>query len=446
MTRQNWRTLLISLLLLASATEFVVRGPLRLLHGGTGWNDFLSPYIQARAWVHGQDPYSPQSLLSFWPSGNQRPVWVDAEAANGTLERKRGIPSPYPLPSLVVLSPLSELPWPVAICLWSLLNTVAYVLSALAFLHICGVGVQLMRSQLFLIAVLALAPVHTGLATANPAILAVALMVGAHWAAQKEKAGTAGAILAIAICLKPTIAGGLLLFYMVRRRWKIAAIACSVAAAITLLGATRLLLTGVPWLSSYLENTRRIFSVGSVDDFTRADRLRYDMINSQIVISGLIRNAQASNLVSRCLGVAMFAWWLRECLRPRNASDILQIGAICCLSLIAVYHRFYDAALLIWPLAWCLLVVRSRTVTLLTMAVIAPFFVHGQVLLSNLAAAGKVPHVVTSSWWWNNVALPHEAWFLIFLTLLLLAFMARDGFAKTNSQSVEGVAPIQTSA
>ena len=446
MSKQNWRTLVVAVLLLSSATEFVVRGPLRLLHGGTGWNDFLSPYIQARSWVHGQDPYSPQSLLSYWPSGNQRPAWVDAEAANGTLERKRGIPSPYPLPSLVVLSPLSELPWPVALLLWSLLNTLAFVLAAFALLQICGVGVSVLRSQLFLVAVLALAPVHTGLATANPAILAVALMVGAHWAADKEKSEIAGALLAIAICLKPTIAGGLLVFYMVRRRWRIVVITCAVAAAVTFLGGARLLLTGVPWLSSYLENTRRIFSVGSVDDFTRADRLRYDMINLQVLIGGLLQNGKVANLFSRFVAVGLLAWWLRECFRRRHGSEILQIAAICCLSLIAVYHRFYDGALLVWPLAWCLLVVRRRAVALATMAGIAPFFLHGQVLLSNLAAAGKIPDAISHYWWWNNVALPHEVWFLILLTLLLLAFMAREPLASANSTNAETAAPIQTRA
>ena len=76
------RSVVVALLLLVSATEFAVRGPLRLLHG-MGWNDFLSPYIQSKAWVHGADPYSAQSLINFWPPDNQRPPFVDREAASG---------------------------------------------------------------------------------------------------------------------------------------------------------------------------------------------------------------------------------------------------------------------------------------------------------------------------------------------------------------------------
>ena len=86
----KWTKLVVAVLLLASAGEFMLRGPVRLLRHGTTWNDFLSPYIQAKAWRYGNDPYSPQSLIAFWPTDNERPFWVDTEAQSGLLERKRG--------------------------------------------------------------------------------------------------------------------------------------------------------------------------------------------------------------------------------------------------------------------------------------------------------------------------------------------------------------------
>jgi hypothetical protein len=41
------------------------------------WNDFLSPYIQSKAWVRGKNPYSAQSLVSLWPRDNRvHPGWI----------------------------------------------------------------------------------------------------------------------------------------------------------------------------------------------------------------------------------------------------------------------------------------------------------------------------------------------------------------------------------
>lgn len=432
MMSRKWRNIVVALLLLASAAEFSVRGPLRILRG-RGWNDFLSPYIQAKAWAHGKDPYSEQSLIFFWPSDNQRPPWVDSEAASGVLEAKRGIPSPYPLSSLVVLSPLTLLPWSVALFVWIAVSVAAVALSPFALLSICGCSMFDLRGQLFLAAALALAPLHTGLGTANPAMLAVSLAVGTVWAAHHGRQKTAGVLLAIAVCLKPTVAGALLLYYLVRREWKVAGIACAAAALIGVLGVSRLALAGAPWLASYFESTRKMFSAGSLDDFTRPDAIRLNMINAQVLFYGMLKNASLANQLARLLGAALLASWLWVRCRGRRSSELLEISAISVLSLIPAYHRFYDAALLIWPLAWGLLLVRKRSTVVVVLAMIAPFLVPGPALLSELALAGKIPSTITNSWWWNQIVFPHEVWDLILLAVLLLYCMAR-GSAEESAE------------
>jgi hypothetical protein len=433
---KKWQSVLVTLLLLASATEFVVRGPLRIWHG-RGWNDFLSPYIQSKAWVHGQDPYSPQSLIAFWPSDNPRPPWVDTEAKSGLLEVKRGIPSPYPLSSLVVISPFSLLPWSMSLAVWMAVSATAVVLSPFALLSICRYGVSDISFRLFLALAFALAPLHTGLGTANPAILAVSLTVGTVWAERNGWKNTASVLLAIAVCLKPTVAGALLLFYLVRRQWKVVGIACAAAAIITGLGVSRLALAGVPWLPTYFENTRRMFSPGSLDDFARADAIRFDMINAQVAFYSLLRNASLADWLARLLGAALLGQWFWSCWRRRGSSELLEISEISVVSLICVYHRFYDAALLIWPLAWALLLAKNRSIRIVMLAVIAPFFMPGPALLARLAIAERFPPTITSSWWWNSIVLPHEVWDLILLAILLLFCMAR-GSSEESQPALEG--------
>jgi hypothetical protein len=429
----RWRSILIGMLLLASVAEFCVRGPLRLVRG-MGWNDFLSPYIQAKAWVHGQDPYSPQSLIAFWPSDNQRPPWIATEAAKGTLE-VWGVPTPYPLSSFVELSPFTALPWSLALWLWTSISIAAVVVASLALLSMCGCNWFDLRSQLFLTAVFALAPLHTGLATGNPAVLSVGLMIGSVWGMRTSREKLAGVLLAIAVCLKPTIAAGLLLYYLVRRQWKIAGIACAVAMIVGLAGIARLALAGVPWLPSYLENTRRIFAPGSLADFTQAGRVRFNLINAQVFFGGFFRSATVANFLSRFLATALLAYWIWLCYRRRGRSELLEISAVCVLSLIAVYHRFYDAALLIWPLAWSLLVVRRRSTAIVTLVAVAPFFVPGPVLLAGLADSGRISSSITNGWWWNTIVLSHESWDLMVLAFLLLYFMGRE--FRESSQSRE---------
>lgn len=439
MTSKTWCSILIALMLLASVAEFSVRGPLRLVRG-MGWNDFLSPYIQAKAWAHGQDPYSGRSLVSYWPSDDERPPWVETEAANGTLEMKRGIPTPYPLSSLVVLSPFTLIPWSVAEWLWIVISVAAVVVCPFALLSICGHTLFNPRAQLFVAAAFALAPLHTGLATANPAMLSVGLTAGTVWAKRSGRAKTAAILLAIAVCLKPTVAGGLLLYYLIRRQWKVVGIVCGIAAVVGVLGVSRLALAGVPWLPSYLENTRRIFAPGSLADFTRTDAIRFNMINAQVFFYSVLRNTSAANLVSRFLGSTLLGAWLWLCYRRQTRSELLEMSAIFIVSLIAVYHRFYDASLLIWPLAWCLLVVRKRSAALLTLATIVPFFVPGPVILAQLARSGWIAPNITNSGWWGAILLSHEVWDLILLAVLLLYFLADRGLSEESPPVRQGSA------
>jgi len=396
-----------------------------LLHG-MGWNDFLSPYIQSKAWVYGADPYGAQSLIHFWPTDSQRPPFVDSEAAAGVLEAKRGIPSPYPVSSLVVLSPFSFLPWHIALITWMLVSVATVVLSALALLSICGYGIGDVRARLFLAVVLALAPLHTGIGTANPALPVVSLTVGTVWAERKGRNKTAGILLAIAVCLKPTVAGALLFYYLVRRRWMVLGIACTVTAVIALLGISRLGLAGVPWLASYGESTRRMFSPGSLDDFTRADSIRFNMINAQVFFYSLLKSAPIADRLARALGASLLGMWIWLCCRRHRTAELLEISAISVLSLISVYHRFYDAGLLIWPLAWGLLLAKKPCIQIAVLAMIAPFLLPGPALLGDWALAGRIPSGITESWWWNGIVLSHEVWDLILLAILLLYWLARE--------------------
>jgi hypothetical protein len=434
--RRHRHNILIWILLLACATEFWIRGPQRLLYA-TGWNDFLSPYIQAKAWARGKDPYSAQVLISLWPADNSRPSWVDTDAAQGTLEKKRGMPTPYPLTTLVVLSPLTFLSWTWAMRLWSYLSIGAVLGSALTLISICDATLFEPRSQIFLAAVFALAPLHTGLATANPVILAASLGIFAVAAARSERTNWAGFLLAGAICLKPTIAIGWLLYYAVRREVRVVAISSGVSTGMELFGICRSIKAGVPWLSSYIANAHRIFGPGSLADFSRADSVRFNMLNGQVLFYNFVRNAESANLLAWLLFFLLTACWIGFTYRS-SASDILKISAISILILIPVYHRFYDAVLLMWPLAWSVFLARQRSVRAVALIMIAPFFVPGAVLLAIQTQAGRIRPPL-GEWWWNTLVLSHEVWAVVLLSIVLLYVLAVE-YRQADRQQELGAA------
>lgn len=422
----SWHRVLVGILLLGSIAEFTVRGPIRFLQNGTPWNDFLSPFIQARAWAHGKNPYTTDSLLAFWPPETHRPKWVMEEAGNGTLAKDAGIPSPYPIVSLVAFSPLTALRWPLALLLWFVISTAAVVVAPFALLASSDYSWIDPRSQLFLAATFALAPIHSGLGTANPAMLAVALGVGSFLAFKKDWAKTAAILLAIAICIKPTVAAGLWLYFAIRRHWKITFRSAAIVVIVGIVGVLRLAVNGVPWLAAYSENTRQIFAVGSIDDFTAADPLRFNMINLKVALYAVLKDVPLTNLAAAMAVLALLAVWFWLCRKGIASSHLLDISAISTLSLMAVYHRFYDAALLIWPLAWSILIVRKRSATMITCLLIAPFFVPGASLLDVLTAENRIPSRLSGAAWWNMIVRPHEAWLIFVICVVLLYFLQQE--------------------
>ena len=429
-TRNPWIKTLVIFLLLAAAGGFLLRGPIRFVHRQMTWNDFLSPYIQADAWVRGKDPYCAGNIVLLWPPEDPRPDFVAREAADGSLPAKRGIPSLYPVTSLALLAPLTFLKWTVAETLWIAINTILLLLALVFLIAISGVSWRSLRVQFFLAAALALAPLHTGLATGNPAVLAIALTAGAVWADRRHKVIVSGILLALAVCLKPTIALAFVLYLVVCRHWRVVAVASAVTALIAAVAAGWLRHERIAWLASYFDNNRKILASGGLADFTSADPLRFNLVNTQVLFYSLFGSVSLAQWLSFFLAAALLAVWLSLSLRHRSSSEepnrqdgFLEISSLFVLSLLPVYHRFYDAGLLLWPLAWTLLMADRGRRQLWTMLAIAPFFAPGAAFLDRWTEQGRIPQRIAHRGWWNMIVMPHEIWSLIALSILLLLWM-----------------------
>jgi hypothetical protein len=426
-SRAVWR-IVVGFLLVASAAEFVVRVPLRL-GNSSNWNDFLSPYIQSRAWIQGQDPYNSQNLVRFWPSDLQEPDFVIRESTDSTLVERHGIPSPYPPTSFVVLAPLAVLPWTAAQWVWISISilTVAWMLIAVA--NFARIRLTTTRGLFFLAFCIGLAPLHTGLATENPAVFAVALSVIALWLAEQHRDSVAGLFIALSICLKPPIGLCFLFFYLTSRRWKILLVACGAVALVALAAAGRMWFLGVPWIASYNSLVQHMFAPGAINDFTSANPVWFQMVNLQGPLYEILWNSHAAKTLSLFAGITLLLVWTVLKLASEEPAMLLEISALAVLSLLAVYHRFYDAGLLILPVAW-VLSPRNRAPAWMVSLVIVlttPFLIPGAVVLSQVSSrlSGRLEAV--HSRWWSALVIAHEVWTLLLLSILLLYAMRRQG-------------------
>lgn len=426
-----WKGLLVVLLLLAG-TEFVVRGPVRFAHAAN-FNDFISPYIQTRVWIAGQDPYSPQDLVRMWPPEAERFDFLTRDLADGSLVLKRGIPTAYPLSAFVLIGPVAALPWHIAHPLWLVITVLAFGVTAVSLLSVAKLP-STDRAIAFLAIALALAPFHTALAAGSIVTVAVAASAAAVWASSRGQDVLTGVLLGIAVGLKPQIGLPFCFYYVVHRRWRIPAAAGGLVVLLFVLGFIRCVVSGTPWVENYLYDNRILFAPGSLGDFTEGNPIRFGLINFQVAAYTALHNRGAASLAAIAAAVAGGIVWLLVCKRKEHVSELLALSALTVLSLLPIYHRFYDASLLIFPLAWSLTALNGPVRTLarsVLVVIVVVFLIPGGTALQQLEQAGHFA-ALRNYWWWNTLVLPHECWSLLILAALLLrAMQTRAGSVET---------------
>ena len=405
---------------------------MRFAHAAN-FNDFLSPYIQTRAWMSGADPYSSQNLLRFWPPDSARFDFLVRDYANGTLVHKHGIPTAYPLSAFTLIAPIAILPWHIAHPVWLVITVLSFALTVISLLAVADLLPLSHLSLLFFTLALALAPFHTALAAGSIVTVAVAVSAAAVWAASRRHEFAAGLLLAAAIGLKPQIGLPFCLYYLVRRIWRIPAIALAAVAALFAFALLRCAASGTPWLQNYLYDARVLLGPGSLGDFTEADPLRFGLLNFHVAAYAILHNRQLATIAALAIAAVAGVIWLFFTLRNSQqnaATALLSLSTLVTLSLLPVYHRFYDGTLLIFALAWSLSAWSGKNwngparsmARAVFIVIVLVFLVPGGTALTQLQQAGHFA-AVQNYWWWKALILPHESWSILLLSLLLLRAM-----------------------
>lgn len=403
--------ILVFLLFFLAMVEFTLRGPVRIVRRAGVYNDLTGPYIGAKAWVKGLNPYSNDV---FWS------LWKQSSGTSSKEEESIGSRTPYPWSCFLLLSPLSLLGWRAANILCGFLSVgmvllSVWLLSGLFDLSEC-------RRWLFIAFALALAPFHAGFGNGNLSILAIAFVFLSFWASCTQRTVVAGLCCGLAACLKPPIGLFLILYYVLSRRWRVAGIALTSALLVTVVAIGRLQAAGVSSVPSYFANSKLVLT-DPINQITAANPKRFQMINLQVLCYAVIKNERTANALALFVGclalLLLVAVFLKS---PRPTPSLLAVSALAVVCLLPIYHRYYDAALLILPLLWSLAPApaNSRIYRYLTLVLMLPFFVPGAWMLESLQNANRIPSYLTHWWWWDTLVLAHQIWALLLLAVVLL--------------------------
>lgn len=406
-------------LICLAASEFIVRGPVRFLLIPNDWNDLSQNYTASKLWLKGLSPSDPKNFVA---------LWKHESGSHLQLTDIRTHLAP-PLGGLVVMAPIAAFPFRIAKILWVIILLVSFAGSVWAMLLVGRFRRDEFRTLAFVAGCFALAPFQTGIASGNASIFVIGLCSVAIWAAAQRRDVQAGVLFGLACSLKPQLGAFLVLYYLVQRRWRLFSTALATATGLTIAAALYLQFRGVHWFQDYLHNAQGFVTANHIDDFSTANPSRFTLINLQVPFFSITAQSSSANLLALAVtGILLCAWLYWVARGPEREMELLSLGAISVLSLLPVYHRFYDAALLIVPLCWCIAVTagRSKTIVKIVLLLMSVFLVPGAAFLQELAVGGHVPEAVTHSWFWNCVVMPHETWALLALCLVLLCGLRVD--------------------
>ena len=400
--------LIVCLVLLAIGTAgFAFRGIARTIRHN---DDFAVFHTSSRAWALGSNPYDDANLASVARNAGGMPSTISHNSAN-------------PPATFLILAPIALLSWPAAKIVWLVINVAATVAIIVGLIRLAGFELRQPRAILLAAMLLGMAPVQTAVTYGQLTLPTAACIIFACLLRRKEQFATAAILLAIATCLKPQIGVFFIAFEFVRRRFRYAGLASLFTASLLLAAVAWLAINHVPWWQAWQSNYHAFMHGGSGDPMA-GNSSRYQLINLQYPLHCFFHSRMLVNTITLSfvgvLGVAAVVA-LHKLTGPK--AELLGLSIFAVLGLLPFYHRYYDGILLAFPLAWGLLAYRPRSRLLPGAAIglTAIFLVPGPVILYVAAGKGYISRSVAASWWWQGLIVPHQAWCILALSVVLTA-------------------------
>src|ERR1700722_9681059 len=381
-------------------------------------NDLISPWVSAKAFLEGRDPFNDKAEFArIWSGMEYSPPPQYADFGE-ILKRN---PMIYPPTALPVLAPLTLFPWKVAVGLHVALSLASFaaLLAMLAGKLTPDSPMMYDPKKLFLVSFgLAMIPLHSAIRESNPGILAAAC-AGLGVLFMTRRPYLAGVLLGLGVCLKPQIAFLFFAYPFLRQRWKAALTALTVCGAVLAGSLLWMQAHGVDGMRSYLDTMNALSSLDSDTSFSQPGLKKYSMINLQVLVYQLTHARDFSNLASWAVFLILGAIAVHLiCTRISDENELWGVAILSVLTLLPVYQRVYNAGILIFVLYWAL-ENWERRVAKAALCLMLPWLVPITAILQKGAVgAFVVRHGLAASFVWNTFVMPHLIWIELLLAVI----------------------------
>lgn len=325
--------------------------------------DFEGIFYGARCVSHHLDPYNAGAVVQeFTADGGKYPRDPQKKKIDETV-----VTVGVNLPTALLLSiPFAILPLQAAETLWLLLTAGLLALSAFLIADISGEKFSLLWACL---AGFLLLNCENILVVGNVAGLVVSFCVIAAWCFIKERFQLLGVLLlAFSLCLKPHDSGFIWLFFLLSGGVFRKRALQTLAVVGVLAGLAMIWLQPVSphWMQELHQNHVLVSAPGGTSD-PGPSGLSSDMIcqviDLQAAFTSFTSNLHASQYAGLLVGGLAIVLWMILVLRRKSTRKgmILALAAISALSLLPVYHRPYDAKLLLLTIPACAMLWNSQS-------------------------------------------------------------------------------------
>lgn len=338
-------------LILLGAAIFLLIG-FTVEHQGDAWmEDFKALYFNARCLIEHHDLYVQAEVLKVYArEGNER-------ATDAFLVGQRAIVTinVYPPPTFLVAAPFALLGWNAAHLLWMALIASCFVLSAFLAWDLAADYQPLLSGSLIGFTI---ADNFTALLTGNPGGIVVSLCVIAVWCFLRARWAAVG-VLGLAICLaiKPHDAWLILLWLLTYsgtlRKRGLQTIGCAFVIAIP--AFVWIANVSPNWLREMSANLAVVSGPIGINNPAPSSLSTHTagmIIDMQTIFSVFRDDPRFYNLASYAFSCILIGAWLYLSLRKPVSpkSILLSLAAGSALTMLPVYHRTYDAHLLLLTL------------------------------------------------------------------------------------------------
>lgn len=295
-------------------------------------------YAATRCWLHGANPYDRAALKSeLARAGAPLDIQQDQDINPSVY-----LPSAMPWTALI-----GSLRWRPANIAWCLLSLILFATSLRAILLRRGLPPQ---GKWFTACVaLAFSPTYVGIYDGNPGVAVISLISLAICFGAGQSGTASGVLLGIALCFKPQLAICALCVFAIRKNWKAVAAAFTVFVLSLALGITVVSSFGRNWTwwNTEQQNVAISFQPGGQSDPAPTSAVAWQMLNTQALLSYLIRNRHACDLAVWVLVIILTAIFWRARRRSTLPSYWRDVAFFSSVTLMLTYHRYYDAQLLL---------------------------------------------------------------------------------------------------